>query len=111
MFKKIGQMLKAYKLWGQASKLITEWRRNVQETETVAAGVKSSWASKVNWNSAITLLIAVAALFGYKISETDQATVMAAIMAVGSVVTIIIRTFFTTSLTKSSAAKKNGGTP
>lgn len=112
MFKKICQMLKAYKLWGQASKLITDWRKHVptNDQETVAVGVKSSWASKINWNSAVMLLIGVAGFFGYKISDTDQETIMAAIMAVGSVVTIIIRTFFTTSLTKSSAAKKNGTT-
>ena len=73
------------------------------ESETVAAGVKSAWASKINWNSAVTLVVAVAALLGYKISDTDQASIMAAIMAVGSVVAIVLRTFFTKSLTKSSA--------
>lgn len=72
------------------------------ETETVVAGVKSSWASKINWASAVTLLIGIAGFLGYKISDADQATLLSTIMAIGSAVTIIIRTFFTKSLTKAS---------
>jgi hypothetical protein len=100
----LGKLYTAWRIWKQGRNLFTNWRTNVptNEKETVAAGVKSAWASKVNWNSAITLMIAVAALFGYKVSDTDQETIMAAIMAVGSVVAIVLRTFFTKSLTKSS---------
>ena len=104
MFGKLSQMVRAYRLWTAASHIVTNWRKNVptDAETTVAAGVKSAWASKVNWNSIVMLLIGVASFFGYKISETDQATIMAAIMSVGSVVTIILRTFFTKSLTKGS---------
>jgi hypothetical protein len=58
-------------------------------------GTKSAWASKINWTQAIAILAMLLTLLGVDLSSSDQADILAAIVAVQGVVTIIIRVFFT----------------
>lgn len=66
---------------------------------------KSAWLSKINWTQAIGVLASVLVIFGINLDPATQAAAVAGIQAVAAVVTWIIRTFFTTKLTPSSAAK------
>lgn len=70
--------------------------------------VKSAWASKVNWTQAISMVAMVASYFtGGKINLTpDQQTALAvAIGVVTNVVTIIIKSYFTPTVTVGSLTK------
>jgi hypothetical protein len=99
MFKKAVKGIQAYRLWSRAYDLVTKWSSNMG-TETVSGvPVKSAFLSKINWTNAVQLLVGVSAFLGYKISETDQATVLGAIMGVGAAVTIVLRTFWNRSVT------------
>lgn len=66
--------------------------------------VKSSWASKINWGSGITLLATVLTVFGIDLDADTQAAILALIAAGSAVYTWIMRTFFTTKLTKASVS-------
>jgi uncharacterized membrane protein len=56
---------------------------------------KSAWASKINWTQAIAILAMLLTFFGIDLSSSDQADILAAIVAIQGVITIIIRIFFT----------------
>lgn len=74
-----------------------------EETKTVE--VKSAWLSKINWVSAITALVALAAAFGFVIPQEWVDTVLKLVAIVSPILTIGLRTFFTTTITPASAKK------
>jgi len=71
-------------------------------TTTAVVDVKSPWKSKINWISLIGAIGAIGAVFGFDIGGEDQAQIVALISAVESVVVIITRTFFSSSVIRNS---------
>ena len=73
--------------------------------EVVEVEVKSDWASKINWVQMASVAASILIVFGVNVPPELQAQIAAAITALSAVVTIVMRTWFTTKLTESSAAK------
>lgn len=109
--------LKIYKLWSRIHDLITRWRKNVPTTDaqSVVTGVKSSWSSKINWAAAGGIFISLFELLGHALSREDQTNLLTSIQNAATwedvirIVVfagiIVVRTWFTKSLTKASAKK------
>lgn len=72
---------------------------------TALVDVKSAWWSKVNWAAALTGLATVSAALLPIVPAKYQAEAAAIVAAIGTITTIILKTFYTTSVTPSSAAK------
>ncbi len=70
---------------------------------------KSSLASKINWTQVVAFLAMLATMvspeFGAQLTPEFQAVMVAAILAVSNAVTLIMRTFFTTKVTRASAVR------
>ena len=73
--------------------------------DEVVVPVKSAWFSKINWTQAIAFLAMLVSYFGINVDPATQAAILAAITAISTIVTWIMKTFFTKSITPSSAAK------
>lgn len=71
----------------------------------VEVAVKSAWWSKVNWTQAIAMLASVGVIFGLNLSPEEQAKIVATIQGVSGLATIILRTWFTDSVTPAVASK------
>ena len=71
----------------------------------VEVDVKSAWWSKINWVQAVAMLATVATVFGFDFPPELQAKIVATITGVSGVATVILRTWFTTSVTPASAGK------
>lgn len=73
--------------------------------DNAVVGVKSAWASKINWTQAVALLAMVLAVFGIDMPPDTKVAIVALIQAVQSIASWIIKTWFTTTVTPSSAKK------
>ena len=73
------------------------------EPSAVVAPVKSGWFSKINWTQIGGLLASLAALIGLNVDPQTLTTIVVGIQALIAVVTMVMRTFFTTSVTAASA--------
>ena len=73
--------------------------------EVVEVEVKSSWASKINWTQAISLLAGVLTYFGVDMDEGTKQALLATIVGATAVVTWVLRTWFTSKVTPSSVPK------
>lgn len=116
MFGKLKTGLKAYKLWGRLYDLIKNWGRNVPQADnqSVVVGVKSAATSKVNWLAAGGIFISAMELLGQALSQQDQQSLLESIKNAASwedvvkigtfVLIIVVRTWFTRSLTKASVS-------
>lgn len=71
----------------------------------VEVAVKSAWWSKINWVQAVAMLATVATVFGFDFPPELQAKIVATITGVSGVATVILRTWFTTSVTPAVADK------
>jgi len=71
----------------------------------VEVAVKSAWWSKVNWTQAIAILASVGVFLGVNVSPEDQARIVVTIQGVSGLATIILRTWFTDSVTPAVAAR------
>lgn len=71
----------------------------------IEVAVKSAWWSRVNWTQAVGMAATIGVLFGLNLSPEEQAKVVATIQGVSALATIILRTWFTTSVTPASAAR------
>lgn len=71
----------------------------------VEVAVKSAWWSKINWVQAVAMVATVATVFGFDFPPEMQAKVVATITGVSGVATVILRTWFTTSVTPAAADK------
>ena len=71
----------------------------------VEVAVKSAWWSKINWVQAVAMLATVATVFGFDFPPELQTKIVATITGVSGVATVILRTWFTTSVTPASADK------
>lgn len=70
--------------------------------QVVDADVISSWASKINWANVVSAAAVIATLFGFDLTPEMQAKIVGGIGVATPVLTIILRTFFTTKLTAAS---------
>lgn len=64
--------------------------------------IMSAWASKINWTQAFSVIATMAAFFGFNIPKELLPAILVAINAVTAVITIILRTWFTTKVTTAS---------
>lgn len=71
----------------------------------VEVAVKSAWWSKVNWTQAIAMIASIGVIFGLNLSPEEQAKIVATIQGVSGLATIILRTWFTDSVTPAVASK------
>ena len=71
----------------------------------VEVAVKSAWWSKINWVQAVAMIATVATVFGFDFPPELQAKIVATITGVSGVATVILRTWFTTSVTPAVADK------
>lgn len=71
----------------------------------VEVAIKSAWWSRINWTQAVALFASVGVIFGLDLSPEEQAKIVATIQAVASLATIILRTWFTDSITPAVANK------
>lgn len=71
----------------------------------VEVAVKSAWWSKINWVQAITLVATIATVFGFDFSPELQAKIVETLVAFSALATIILRTWFTTSVTEAAAKR------
>jgi hypothetical protein len=67
--------------------------------------VKSAWLSKINWAQILTVGFTLLAAFGVNLPEDMKVNLIAAVTAIGGLATIVMKTWFTTTITPSSAAK------
>lgn len=74
----------------------------------VEVAVKSAWWSKINWAQAIAMAASVGVFFGLDIPPEQQAKIVVTINAVSGVATIILRTWFTSTVTPAVAEKIEG---
>ncbi len=73
-------------------------------TDTTEVDIKSAWLSKINWTQVVSVVASLLVVFGLDIPPETQAHIATAITALTGLVTIVMKTFFTTSITPSSAA-------
>ncbi len=69
---------------------------------TVTVPVVSAWYSKINWTQALSVGVMLATMAGVVVPAGLQETLLAAIVAVQAVVTVVLKTYFTSSVTPSS---------
>jgi hypothetical protein len=74
----------------------------------ITVPIKSAWASKINWTQAVSafaMLIGWASGNAIELSADKQTAIVVTIGVIGNIVTWIMKTWFTTTITPSSAAK------
>ena len=71
----------------------------------IDVAIKSAWWSKVNWTQAVAMLASVGVFFGLDLPPEQQAKIAVSIQALSGLLTIILRTWFTTSVTPAAAAR------
>ena len=71
----------------------------------VEVAVKSAWWSKINWVQTVALLATIATVVGFDFPPELQAKVVETIVGLSTVATVILRTWFTTTVTPASADK------
>lgn len=64
---------------------------------------KSAWASKINWTQAVSLVATILAVKGVNLDPDTQIAVVMTIQGIQAIVTWVFRTWFTTTVTPSSA--------
>jgi hypothetical protein len=70
----------------------------------VVVPVKSGWWSKINWATVITIVAALASIWGFDFPPELQRAVESTIVTVGGLVIIITKTYFTKSVTPQAVA-------
>lgn len=73
---------------------------------TAVVPVVSAWYSKINWTQVISVGVMVATMAGIVVPTGMQEAVLAAIVAIQAVATIVLKTWFTKSVTPASVAPK-----
>ena len=75
----------------------------VKDGEVALVNVKSSWTSKIEWVQILGAVAVLASMFGFDLDAKEQAAIVTVIALGSQVVTWVMRRWFTTSVTKSSA--------
>ena len=71
----------------------------------VEVAVKSAWWSKINWANAIAMLATVGTVFGMDVPPEMQVKIVATIGVLSQGATVVLRTWFTDSVTTAVADK------
>lgn len=87
--------------WLKGNKTVT----NVTSGDVVEVEVKSAWLSKTNLTQFLSVLAMVGTLFGFQLDAATQVQIISVILSLSAFITWLLRTFFTTSVTPSSAKK------
>ena len=105
--KQIGMLLSAKKIYGELMKHIHDPNRKVRVVmpDNVTVEVKPAITSKINIAAIVTALVAGASIFGLAIPEELPQHIEAWVTLGIAIYTIVMRTWFTTKITPSSAAK------
>jgi hypothetical protein len=75
-----------------------------EPTKTVSVvDIKSTWASKINWTQTVGLAASFLVLFGVNLPPETQVHIVVVIQAIIAVATWILKTFFSNTITPSSA--------
>lgn len=74
----------------------------VDTPKTVRVDYKSGWYSKINWVQLIGFLAMIGSFFGLEVTPETQAEILAGIVALTTVVTAILKTWFTSTVTPGS---------
>ena len=67
--------------------------------------VRSAWLSKINWTQGIALVASLLAVTGIDLDAATQAQIVIGIQAAQAVVTWALKTFWTDTVTPSSAGQ------
>lgn len=70
----------------------------------VTVDVKPARLSKINWTQIVALVVMVLSLFGIEMDDKTRADLLAGLIGVQSVVTFVLRTWFTKEVTPQSVA-------
>lgn len=73
----------------------------IQPTSAVVP-VSSSWLSKINWVQAVSILATIISIWGIDMDAKTQVAVVGIIQGIQTVVTWVLRTWFTTSVTSAA---------
>lgn len=76
-----------------------------RDSSLTVAPVKSPAASAINWTQIIAIIASVLVLFGINIPLDTQLAFVALIQAAQSVLTFVLRTWFSPSVTTTSVGK------
>lgn len=74
----------------------------------VVVPVKSIWSSKIMWTQVVGIACMAATLFGVDIPAELQLQIVSGIVAAQGVITVILKTFFTNTVTPSSIPPGTG---
>lgn len=73
----------------------------------VIVPVKSAWTSKINWTQAVQAVAMVLTLVSggkFNLTGEEQAAIITVIGIAGNVFTVVLKTFYTSTVTPSSIA-------
>lgn len=73
-----------------------------EEPKTVRVDYKSAFMSKINWTQLVAMLAMLLTYFGIDLDAQTQEAVLAGIIAITTVLTWVMKTWFTTTVTPSS---------
>lgn len=75
---------------------------SITDPVRVVVPIKTIWSSKIMWTQVIGIGCMVATLFGVDVPPDLQLQIVSGIVAVQGVITVILKTFFTSTVTPSS---------
>lgn len=73
--------------------------------QQVLVPVESSWWSKINWTQWVSLLASILTVYGIPMDAPTQAAVVLGIQSLQTVLTWVLRTWFTNTVTPGSLSK------
>lgn len=75
------------------------------EPKAALVEIKSAWYSKINWAQVLALLVTAATTNVLGLDEATQVKVLAGVQVVQSVLTIVLKTFYSDTVTPASLGK------
>lgn len=71
----------------------------------VAAAVKPATKSKINWTQWIAAAVSLTTYFGFELTAEQVGAIILVTQLIGNFATYVMKTWFTTTVTPSSAVK------
>ena len=85
-----------------AEKVVAAVAANLKDKSSTIVPIKSDLASKINWTQVVAAVAILGSLFGFELDAQTQLAIVSVIAVGTQVATIIMRTYFTKSITASS---------
>lgn len=82
--------------------VVKDLKQGLKANKAAIVPVKSAWASKINWTQFAGPLASVAVIFGLNITGDQIVAVVVGFQALQSVLTWVLRTWFTKDVTAAS---------